>query len=298
MNDTERLLLLNMIEGLGSMRVQKLLGHFTSLERIFEAHEKDFLSVDNIGKRITSNIIQGIKKIDIKKEIDLIKKHNVKVITFLDKAYPKNLKNIYDPPMVLYLKGEVLPEDNINVAIDGSRLASPYGIQTADRLAFELSSKGITVTSGLARGIDSSAHKGALKGKGRTLAVLGSGILNIYPKEHIKLAEEISERGAIVSEFPIESTPERRNFPRRNRIISGLSLGVVVVEAAEKSGALITGDIALEQGRDVFSIPGKIDSVTSKGTHKLIKQGAKLIETADDILEELDLEIKANLEET
>ena len=295
MNDTERLLILNMVEDLGSVRTQKLLEHFGSLKEVFCAKEDALLRVEDIGHKIAQKMIQSIKDIDIKQELDLIEKHGVKVITFLDDNYPKNLKNIYDPPVILYVKGEILPQDNISVAIVGSRLASFYGMKTAERLSFELASRGITVTSGLARGIDSSAHKGALKAKGRTLAVLGSGILNIYPKEHIKLAEEISERGAVISEFPMRTIPDRGNFPKRNRIISGLSLGVVVVEAAERSGALITSDIAMEQGRDVFSIPGKIDSVTSKGTNKLIKQGAKLAETADDILEELNLEITTEL---
>ncbi len=297
MNDLERLLILNMVEDLGSIRTQNLLQHFGSLDKIFQAKQNDLLKVKDIGAKIAPRIIHSIKEIDIKEELNLIKKHNVKVMSFLDKDYPKNLKNIYDPPLVLYVKGEILPQDNVAIAIVGSRLASSYGIETAERLGFELASKGITVTSGLARGIDSSAHKGTLKAKGRTLAVLGSGILNIYPKEHVGLANDISKSGAIVSEFPMKATPEKRNFPKRNRIISGLSLGVVVVEAAERSGALITGDIAIEQGREVFSIPGKVDSVTSKGTHKLIKQGAKLAEGIDDILEELDLEIRTALEE-
>jgi len=297
MNDTERLLILNMVEDLGSVRTRKLLEHFGSLSKVFRAKEKELLKVEEIGPKIAPKIIQSIKEIDIKKELDLVKRHNVKVISFLDRDYPKNLKNIYDPPMVLYVKGKILPQDNLNVAIVGSRLASFYGIKTAERLGFELASRGITITSGLARGIDSSAHKGALKAKGRTLAILGSGILNIYPEEHAILADEISKRGAVISEFPMRTIPDRGNFPKRNRIISGLSLGVVVVEAGERSGALITSDIAMEQGREVFSVPGKIDSVTSKGTHKLIKQGAKLAETADDILEELKLEIKTSLEE-
>jgi DNA processing protein len=171
----------------------------------------------------------------------------------------------------------------------GSRLASFYGLQTAERFGFELASRGITVVSGLAKGIDSSAHKGALKAKGRTLAILGSGLADIYPEENIELAEKIFESGAVISEFPMRTIPDRGNFPKRNRIISGLSLGVVCVEAAEKSGALITCDCALEQGREVFAVPGKVDSMTSKGTNKLIKQGAKLAQGVEDILEELDL---------
>ena len=290
MNDTERLLILNMVDDIGSIRTQALLKHFRLLERVFKASQEELSEVKEISPLITSRIPQAIKNIDLKKELDLIKKHKVKVITFLDEGYPENLKNIYDPPVVLYVKGEILPEDKLAIAIVGSRLASFYGLQTAERLGFELASHGITVVSGLARGIDSSAHKGALKAKKRTIAVLGSGLANIYPDEHVKLAEKISESGAVISEFPMLTRPDKGNFPKRNRIISGLSLGVICVEAAEKSGALITCDCALEQGREVFAVPGKVDSMTSKGTNKLIKQGAKLAQGVEDILEELNLE--------
>jgi len=289
MNDTERLIVLNMVEDIGSVRTRALLREFESLEKVFSSGADEIGRVKEIGPAIGARVPQAIKEIDLKKEMGLIKKHMVKIITFLDKDYPENLKNIYDPPVVLYVKGKILPEDKLAVAIVGSRLASFYGLQTAEKLGFELASHGITVVSGLARGIDSSAHKGALKAKGRTLAILGSGLANIYPEEHIKLAEKISESGAVISEFPMRAIPDKGNFPKRNRIISGLSLGVVCVEAAEKSGALITCDCALEQGREVFAVPGKVDSMTSKGTNKLIKQGAKLAQGVEDILEELDL---------
>lgn len=290
MTDTERLIILNMVEDLGSVRTQNLFNHFGSLDKIFKAKEDELKRIKGIGPIIASRIPEAIKKIDLKKEMNLIKKHRAWVLTFLDVSYPKNLKNIYDPPMVLYVRGNILPEDDIAIAVVGSRLASFYGLETAGRFGYELASRGITVVSGLARGIDSSAHKGALKAKGRTLAVLGSGIANIYPEEHKELAEKISESGAIISEYPMATIPDKGNFPKRNRIISGLSQGVVCVEAAEKSGALITCDIALEQNREVFAVPGKVDSRTSKGANKLIKEGAKLIQTVDDILEELDLE--------
>lgn len=289
MTNVEQLLILNMIEDLGSVRIRNLLEHFGSLDKIFQAGAKDIERVKKIGPVIAPNVVQSIKDINIKEELKLIKKHKLKVISFLDDDYPKNLKNIYDPPVVLYIKGEILPEDDLGVAIVGSRLASFYGLQQAERLGFELALRGITVTSGLARGIDSSAHKGALKAKGRTLAVLGSGILNIYPEEHAVLADEISKSGAVISEFPMKTIPHRGHFPKRNRIISGLSLGVVVVEAARRSGALITADSAMDQGRDVFALPGKVDSVTSVGTNKLIKQGAKLVASVEDIIEELNL---------
>ncbi len=278
-----------MIDGLGSVRTNSLFKHFGSVEKIFKVNEDDLKGIEDIGPIMAARIPQAIKEINLTKELDLIKKHGVKVITFLDKDYPENLKNIYDPPVVLYVKGKILPEDKLAIAIVGSRLASFYGLQTAERLGFELASRGVTIVSGLARGVDSSGHKGALKAKGRTLAILGSGLANIYPEEHKDLAEKISESGAVISEFPMATIPDKGNFPKRNRIISGLSLGVVCVEAAEKSGALITCDCALEQGREVFAVPGKVDSMTSKGTNKLIKQGAKLAQGVEDILEELNL---------
>jgi DNA processing protein len=212
----------------------------------------------------------------------------VKTLSLKDKEYPQNLRYIYDPPQTIYVKGSLLLEDNLAIAIVGSRQASYYGLKNAESLAFELAAKGITIVSGLARGIDSAAHQGALKAKGRTIAVLGSGLNKIYPPENKKLAEEIAQNGAVLSEFPLDTPPLKENFPRRNRIISGLSLGVVVVEAAQKSGALITASCALEQGREVFALPGKIDSFTSQGTNDLIKQGAKLIQSSQDIVDELE----------
>jgi DNA processing protein len=212
----------------------------------------------------------------------------MRTLSIKDEAYPTNLRYIYDPPLKLYVKGKIIPEDNIAIAIVGSRRATYYGLKNAEDLSFELAAVGITIISGLARGIDSAAHRGALKAKGRTIAVLGSGLNVVYPEENKALAEEISCSGAVVSEFPLDAPPHSQNFPRRNRIISGLALGIVVVEAAKRSGALITANFALEQGREVFALPGKIDSFTSQGAHNLIKQGAKLVESTEDIIEELE----------
>lgn len=214
--------------------------------------------------------------------------NKVKTLSVTAKDYPTNLRYIYDPPLVLYVKGEIIPEDNVAIAIVGSRRATYYGLQNATKLAYELAVKGITIISGLARGVDSAAHRGALEAKGRTIAVLGSGLNIIYPRENERLAQDIAQNGAVISEFALDTPPYRGNFPRRNRIISGLSLGVVVIEAARKSGALITVNCALEQGREVFALPGKIDSFTSRGTHDLIKHGAKLVESSEDIIEELE----------
>jgi DNA processing protein len=211
----------------------------------------------------------------------------IQTLTIKDIDYPKNLRNIHRPPKQLYVNGAILPKDEWAVAIVGSRRASQYGIEVADRLGYELAVRGVTVVSGMARGIDTAAHRGALRAKGRTIAVMGSGHGNIYPPENAGLYKEIAATGAVVTEFEDSMEPLPYNFPQRNRIISGLSLGVVVVEAAKNSGALITADLALEQGREVFAVPGKISSVTSSGTNDLLKDGAKLIQSAEDIIEDL-----------
>ncbi|MDP3791463.1 MAG: DNA-processing protein DprA [Candidatus Omnitrophota bacterium] len=210
-------------------------------------------------------------------------------ISINDVEYPENLKNIHRPPAQLYVNGSLKKDDSNAIAIVGSRRATIYGLEMAEKIAFDIASHGITVVSGMARGIDSAAHKGALKAKGRTIAVMGSGHGHIYPPENKKLYDQIAEFGAVITEFEDDMTPLPRNFPIRNRIISGLSLGLVVVEAARNSGALITAGLALEQGREVFAVPGKISSATSAGTHDLIKDGAKLIQSVDDIFEELQL---------
>lgn len=217
----------------------------------------------------------------------------IRKITLDDAEYPKNLRNIHKPPKQLYVSGSLLETDEVAVALVGSRRASLYGIEMSEKLGYELALRGVTVVSGMARGIDTAAHRGALKAKGRTIAVMGSGHGHIYPSENKKLYEEIIRSGAVVTEFENDMKPLSYNFPQRNRIISGLSLGVVVVEAAKDSGALITAELAAEQGRDVFALPGKISSTTSSGTNALIKDGARLVQSIDDILEELQLhEIK------
>lgn len=212
---------------------------------------------------------------------------SLKKIKKSSKVYPDNLKNIYNPPEELFVDGEILPSDNNAIAIVGTRRASYYGMEQCEKLSYDLAIRGITIISGMARGIDSAAHRGALKAKGRTIAVLGSGHNHIYPPENKKLYGEIVKNGAVVSEYEPDIPPFRTNFPKRNRIISGMSKGVVIIEAPRKSGALITADFALEQGRDVFALPGNISSARSSGTNALIKEGAKLVEGISDILEEL-----------
>ena len=213
----------------------------------------------------------------------------IKKISINDAEYPDILKKIHSPPKVLYVNGSFKEDDDFAVAIVGSRRASRYGIEMSEKLGYDLALRGVTVVSGMARGIDSAAHRGALKANGRTIAVMGSGHDHIYPSENKDLYRKIAESGAVISEFENDVSPLPRNFPIRNRIISGLSLGIVIVEAAKNSGALITANFALEQGREVFAVPGKISSVTSEGTHELIKDGAKLVQGAEDIMEELRL---------
>lgn len=213
----------------------------------------------------------------------------IRKITLDDIDYPKNLRNIHRPPKQLYVNGEILERDEMAVAIVGSRRASLYGMQTSEQLGYELASRGVTVVSGMAIGIDTAAHRGALKAHGRTIAVMGSGHGYIYPPQNRELYDQIAKSGAVVTEFEEGVEPFSYNFPQRNRIISGLSLGIVVVEAAKDSGALITAELAAEQGREVFALPGKISSSTSSGTNALIKDGARLVSSVDDILEELHL---------
>jgi DNA processing protein len=263
-----------------------LLEAFGTPQKVFEAPLSMIKAVPGIGDKTAPQIklFKDWKKIE--KELECADRTGVSIVTSQDPLYPSQLLNTYDYPAFLYVKGH-LKEDDVNVAVVGSRTASTYGKFTTERLCRELVLRGITVISGLARGIDSAAHRGALSGKGRTIAVLGCGLDVVYPPENEKLFDEISLQGALISEFPFGTPPNAPNFPARNRIISGISLGVVVVEASEKSGSLITARIALEQGREVFAVPGSIDSSGSRGTNKLIKQGAKLIENVEDILEEI-----------
>ena len=277
---------LKWVEGVGNVGFKALLEAFGTPQKVFEAPLSMIKAVPGIGDKTAPQIksFKDWKKVE--KELEFADRTCVSIVTSQDPLYPSQLLSTYDYPAFLYVKGH-LKEDDVNVAVVGSRTASTYGKFTTERLCRELVLRGITVISGLARGIDSAAHRGALSGKGRTIAVLGCGLDVVYPPENEKLFTEISLQGALISEFPFGTPPNAPNFPARNRIISGISLGVVVVEASEKSGSLITARIALEQGREVFAVPGSIDSSGSRGTNKLIKQGAKLIENVEDILEEI-----------
>jgi DNA processing protein len=277
---------LKSIAGIGNAAFFALFDRFGSVEAVFSASAGELTTTPGISKK-SATAIAGFKGwVKIQRDLDIIDKASIKIITYPDELYPANLINVYDRPAFLYVRGN-LKKDDINIAIVGSRLASTYGKYTTERISRELAHKGTTIVSGMARGIDSAAHRGALAAQGRTIAVLGNGLDVVYPPENKKLFDAIVENGAVISEFPLGTPPRSNNFPARNRIISGMSYGVLVVEAGEKSGSLITARLALEQGRDVFAVPGNIDTSVSRGTNKLIKQGAKLIENADDILEEI-----------
>lgn len=293
MTETEALVILNAIPGLTALRIRRLVEHFGSAARLFSLQTADFMQTGIIPGTCVANINNFDRERFLEQELRLIAKHNIDVITLDDIAYPANLKEITDAPAVLYVRGSLLKTDTLSLAVVGSRLASVYGMTTAGEFAGALSELGFTVVSGMARGIDTSAHQGCLRSKGRTLAVLGCGLSNIYPPENDKLMEMIAANGAVVSEFPMTTPPMAKNFPQRNRVISGISLGVLVIEASKQSGALITSRFALEQGREVFALPGRVKDPNASGTHRLIQQGAKLVTCIEDILEELHPRVKA-----
>jgi DNA processing protein len=278
---------LSLVEGVGPLLRKALLERFGSATAVLDAAPSDLRAVDGIGPKLTGRIAAARREIDASSVVATCGEHDIDILADTDPAYPPMLREIHDPPAVLFVRGRLLPEDALAVAIVGSRHATHYGLEQAERLAGALARAGFTIVSGLARGIDGAAHRGALAAGGRTLAVLGSGLLNIYPPEHLDLAAEVAAHGAILSEAPPHSPPMAGAFPQRNRIISGLSLGVIVVEASIKSGALISARHAMEQGREVFAVPGRIDNRLAHGCHRLIRDGAKLVETVDDVLEEL-----------
>jgi DNA processing protein len=292
MDDLRFWLALNLIKDIGPVTIKKLLSIFRSPENIFKAKMKDLLDIPDIGEIRAKNISEFSMWDRVDKEINIIKERNIKITKYIDKEYPESLGQIDDSPILIYYYGEFLDNDKYSIAIVGSRNMTEYGLMVADKLSYELASLGITIISGMARGIDSIAHKGALKANGRSIAVLGSGIDKPYPYENRSLFYKLSRSGVVISEFPLGTPPIKENFPKRNRLISGLSLGVVVVEATINSGSLITAYYAIEQGKEVFAVPGNIFSKYSEGTNLLIKKGAKLVYKIDDILEELAPKLK------
>lgn len=288
MDPREAFIALNMIEHVGPVRARLLLDHFGDAPKILAASKTDLLRVRNIGEEVAESISSWEKSVDLAGELKRISDFGCHVLISSDENYPASLREIYDPPLVLYVKGELSVKDKNAVALVGSRQTTHYGIETARKLAYQLAYTGVTVVSGGARGIDTAAHQGALSAKGRTIAVLGTGINLIFPTENAELFERIAANGAVVTQFPFNRPADKQSFPIRNRIVAGMTLGTVVVEANLSSGALITANFATEYGRQVFAVPGRIDSPRSKGCHDLIKKGAKLCEGAEDILSEFE----------
>ena len=276
------------VEGLGPVKKFALLNKFETAKRIYNATEKEILKVDGMSDKIVQNMQKAKDAKLLEKYEKYILKNDIKIINISDDNYPAKLKNIYAPPITIFAKGDISLLNSKSIAIVGSREPSKYGIYVAEKFSKELSKEGITIVSGLARGIDTFAHVGALSSLGKTIAVLGSGIDIVYPKENAKYYREISEKGLIISEYIVGTAPESKNFPQRNRIISGLSDGVLVVEARKNSGTMITTDFALEQGKELYVIPGNITSNLSVGTNNLIKEGAKLVTDVYEILEDLN----------
>jgi DNA processing protein len=288
MDSREAFVALNMIEHVGPVRARMLLEHFGDAPKILSASKSELLRVRNIGAETAEAVVDWEKSVDLAGELKRISDFGCHVLISSDENYPASLREIYDPPLVLYVKGDLTAKDKSAVAMVGSRQTTHYGIETARKLAYQLAYVGVTVVSGGARGIDTAAHQGALSAKGRTIAVLGTGINLIFPTENVELFERIAANGAVITQFPFNRPADKQSFPIRNRIVAGMTLGTVVVEANLSSGALITANFATEYGRQVFAVPGRIDSPRSKGCHDLIKKGAKLCEGAEDILSEFE----------
>ncbi|MFV2070546.1 MAG: DNA-processing protein DprA [Pirellulales bacterium] len=280
-------LCLALVEGIGPLAMGRLIDQFESAAQVLQCSPSELQGVQGIGPKLAQRIASARDRNDVEQQLALVKEHDLDILLPTDTQYPPLLQEIHDPPIVLFTRGRLQPSDSIAVAIVGTRHASRYGLEQAKRLAGSLAAVGITVVSGMARGIDSAAHRGALEAGGRTVAVLAGGLLNPYPPENAQLADKIAAQGCLLSESAPSRQPLRGLFPQRNRIISGLSLGTIVVEAPQRSGALITARLALEQGREVFAVPGPIDSRVSHGPHQLLRDGAKLVASVDDVLEEL-----------
>jgi DNA processing protein len=280
---------LSTVPNVGNVRFYSLVKHFGTPKKVLEASLKDLQQVEDVGEITAKSIKSQVNWQEAEEQIKIFEKSNCLWLNILDADYPRRLKQISDPPPFLFVRGSLSETDGWALAIVGSRNATDYGKNITQRITSELVAKGISIISGLATGIDAYAHQAALESGGRTLAVLGNGLDIIYPPENRSLAKQIAEQGALVSEFLFGTKPLAENFPQRNRIISGLSLGVIVVEAPAKSGALLTAQFALEQNREVFAVPGNLGKKTSEGTNNLIRQGAKLVTRAEDILEELNL---------
>ncbi len=289
---------LNMIDNLGPVRVRNLVAALGKPEAVFTASEGELRQADGIGADLAKKIIAQRGEVDPVAEEKKAAKYDARIITFEEDEYPEQLKTIYDPPIALYVRGTLEKKDKHALGIVGTRHATHYGLSVADKLSYQLAKVGFCVVSGLARGIDTAGHKGAMKGSGRTIAVLGSALDTLYPPENKELADAISKQGAVISEYTMGREADRTTFPYRNRVVSGLSMGIIIVEAGFGSGAIITATNAAEQGRIVFAVPGRIDSPSARGCHQLIKTGARLIEDIDDVLQEFEFLIPPDKKET
>ena len=286
-----------MVVGVGKTLFNRLVNTLGSPEQVFRASRRDLLQVEGIGEKVASAILKFEAVKHIEREWHFIEKFGLKVLTLESSGYPPLLKAIYDPPPVLYFKGKSLDQYPVPLAVVGTRAPTNYGKIVTEALCQRLASMGVCIVSGFARGIDTCAHKSALQAGGETLAVFGCGLSHTYPPENRYLRDKIIDQGAIISEFPVTMRPERTNFPARNRVISGLSYGTVVIEAGEKSGALITAQFALEQGREVFAVPGNINSAKSRETNRLIKTGAVLVDGPESIVNELSASVQGFLKQ-
>jgi len=288
MDSREALIALNLIEHVGPVRARSLLEHFGEAPKILTASKAALLRVRNIGDETAEAIVHWEQSVDLAGELKRLAESGCRALIQSDEEYPELLRQIYDPPITLYIKGTLTAKDKNAVAMVGSRMTTHYGLEAARKLAYQLAYVGVTVVSGGARGIDTAAHQGALAARGRTVVVLGTGINVVFPPENRELFERAAANGAVVTQFPFNRNGDRQSFAIRNRIIAGLTLGTVVVEADLHSGALITSNFATEYGRQVFAVPGRVDSPRSKGCHDLIKKGAKLCEGAEDVLSEFE----------
>ena len=288
MDCREAFVALNLIKDLGPVRVRQLLERFGDSTAILRASRAELQQVHGIGPELSENIATWEKNVDLAGELKRIEQSGCQIVIQSDPNYPPLLKQIYDPPILLYVRGSLTEKDKNAVAVVGSRMTTYYGVEVARKIGFQLAYTGVTVVSGGARGIDSAAHQGALSGKGRTIAVLGTGINLVFPAENAELFDHIAAQGALITQFPFNRKADKMSFPIRNRIVAGMTFGTVVVEANMTSGALITAGMAVDYGRQVFAVPGRVDSPRSKGCHDLIKKGAKLCEGAEDILSEFE----------
>jgi DNA processing protein len=290
MTETEAHIALNMVPKLGPVRLRRLLDVFETPQRVLSASATELAGVDGVGPQAANSIAAWEKNVDLDAELKRIAAFGARVLIPTDAEYPEALRTIHDPPIALYIWGELTDRDRHAIGIVGTRKPSHYATECAKKIGYQLAYAGLTVFSGLARGIDTAAHQGALAAKGRTVAVLGGGLNRLYPPQNIGLAEKIAAgNGAVISEFPMDTSPDKQTFPMRNRIVAGCSFGLLVVEAGINSGALITANQAADQGRAIYAIPGRIDNPVALGSNKLIQQGAKLIQSAQDILDDLGM---------